>query len=155
MLEGLASAELDSKVTRGVIEHGARLAKGPQSQNELMFGSPRACWTALRGEVTMLEVGDAAPTASPLGAGDAGNGHPAPARKALGSRLRASVAESPDRKRGSQGRKPGARERDDSTGSRDNKSVAEAGRRHLLQARAWRASVAGEQGVAARGGPSP
>jgi hypothetical protein len=90
--------------------------------------------TALRGEVAMFEVGEAAPTASPLGAGDAGNGHPAPAWKVLGSKLRASVDEIPGWKRWSQGRKPGARERDDSTGSRDNKSVAEAGKRHLLRA---------------------
>jgi hypothetical protein len=59
----------------------------------------------------MVEVGGATSTVPPFGAGDAGNGHPAPAWKALGSRLRASVAESPDWKRWSQGRKPGARER--------------------------------------------
>jgi hypothetical protein len=79
MLEGSASAGLDSKVTRGVIEHDTRFADGRQGPCELRFGSPRATRTALRGEVEMLEVGDAAPTASPLGAGDAGNGHPAPA----------------------------------------------------------------------------
>jgi hypothetical protein len=82
MLEGLASAELDSKVTRSAIEHATRLVDGRQSQSELMFGSPRADRTAFRGEMTMFEVGDAALTASPFGAGDAGNGHPAPARKA-------------------------------------------------------------------------
>jgi hypothetical protein len=43
----------------------------------------------------MVEVGDAASTVSPLEAGDAGNGHPAPAWRGLGSRLRASVAEGP------------------------------------------------------------
>jgi hypothetical protein len=96
MLEGLVSAELDSRVTRGVIDHGIRLVESRQSQDELTFGSLRVFWTALRGEMAMVEVGDAASTVSPLEAGDAGNGHPAPARKALGSRLRASVVESPE-----------------------------------------------------------
>jgi hypothetical protein len=42
----------------------------------------------------MIGVGGAASTMLPLEAGDAGNGHPAPAWKALGSTLRASVVES-------------------------------------------------------------
>jgi hypothetical protein len=42
MLEGLAPAGLDSKATRGVVEHGTRLADGRQGRSELMFESLRA-----------------------------------------------------------------------------------------------------------------
>jgi hypothetical protein len=46
MLEGSVSAELDSRVTGGVIDHGIRLVVGRQSQDELgsealgHFGQP-------------------------------------------------------------------------------------------------------------------
>jgi hypothetical protein len=71
--------------TGGVIEHGTRLAQGRQSPRELPFGGLRVTERPLWGEVAMVETGDAAPTASSLEVGDAGNGYPAPAWKALGS----------------------------------------------------------------------
>jgi hypothetical protein len=58
----------------------------------------------------MFEVGNAAPTALPLEAGDAGNGYLALAPKASRSSERASAREVRVRRRWSQGRKPGARE---------------------------------------------
>jgi hypothetical protein len=80
----------------------------PKKPKRVDVRKPKGDRTAPRGEVTMVEVGDAASTVSPLEAGNAGNGYPAPARKALGSRLRASVDESSGWKRWSKGRKPGA-----------------------------------------------
>jgi hypothetical protein len=150
-----ASAETQKRSDREC--HRARHpARGrPTKPKRVDVRKPSGDRAALRGEVTMVEVGDAASTVLPLEAGDAGNGQPASAPKALGSSERASVSKGPDWRRGSKRRKPGARERDDPTGSRDNKSVAEAGKRHLLQARRRRASVMVGQGVAARGGPSP
>jgi hypothetical protein len=44
----------------------------------------------------MVETGDAAPTVSSLEVGDAGDGYPAPAWKALGSSLCASMDEGPE-----------------------------------------------------------
>jgi hypothetical protein len=121
---GVSRAGRQSDMRRHRSRHPAR--RRPTRPTRADVREPSGKRTALRGEVTMVEVGGATSTVPPFGAGDAGNGHPAPAWKALGSRLRASVAESPDWKRWSQGRKPGARERCDSTGSRDTKSVAEA-----------------------------
>lgn len=84
--------------------HRARhLARGrPIKPKRVDVRRPLGNRAARPGEVTMFEVGDTAPTVSPLEAGDAGNGYSAPALQALGSSLRASVGESLASRRWSQ-----------------------------------------------------
>lgn len=113
---------------RGAIGRGIRLASGRQGRSELRLGSLRAVERPLRGEVTWLEAGGAALTAPSLGAGDAGNGHPAPVPKAPGIELTrergpGSVAEA----LALEGESPRARELRDHAGTRDNKSAASVG----------------------------
>jgi hypothetical protein len=84
--------------------HRARhLARGrPKTPKRVEVRRPLGNRTARPGEVTRFEVGDMAPTVSPLEAGDAGNGYSAPAHQALGSSLRVSASESPAPRRWSQ-----------------------------------------------------
>lgn len=142
MLEGLASAGLDSRATRGVVDHGTRLVDGRQSQSELMFGRLRAAGQPFGVRWRWLKLVMRLQPRRHLRLEMPATAIWRQRRRRWARGFRASVAESSDQMRWSQGREPGAREQGDSTGSRDNKSVAEAGKRHLLQARTWRASVA-------------
>lgn len=77
------------------------------------------------------QLATVAPTTSSLEAGDAVRGYPAPAWKSRPDACMSVLANGRRRKRGSVAREPPARGLVGGSGARDNKSVADTGKRHL------------------------